>query len=458
MTKAAPRAAQPSIRPGKSTDRPIVIVPLDFERRGLAAHMPAEDLVVCGPGREGIRRWADLHARPNRPIVMAGLGGGLDPSLERNTVVVASEVFNPHGPTIPSPLASAIVSPDLPRARITSSLRTVASAEAKADLYRTSGAGVVDLESVPFAQIAEQLSWRWGIIRVICDAANETLPTAVDRWVDHAGKTRLRAIARDLFQRPSLIPRLGTIRERARIAIDTLGQTISQLEIGTISSKAPKTTSGRREVLIFGGTFDPPHRAHTEMPFEVARRIGCDEVVFVPANINPLKMSAPPTPAKHRLEMLQIALEGTPAAKISRCELKRDGPSYTVDTLDYLRRKLRGKDGRLPRLRLMMGSDQALQFTKWHEWKRILDLATPVVVLRPPFTRASFARTLADAGSDEFLARSWLSWTIDMPQSAANSTDIRAQLQRGEDPGDEIPEGVAQYIKANGLYTSQQPD
>ena len=458
MKKAVPTPIQTTVLPGESNDRPIVLVPLDFERRGLAQYLPAEDLVVCGPGREGIRRWADLHSRTTRPVVMAGLGGGLDPALPRNSVVVASEVFNPHGPTLASPLATAINAPELPRARMTSSLRTVASAEAKADLYRTSGAGMVDLESVPFAQIAEQLSWNWGIIRVICDAADETLPTAVDRWVDHAGNTRLRAIARDLFQRPSLIPRLGTIRDRAKGAIDTLGKALSQLEIGKITYKATKASNIRREILVFGGTFDPPHRSHVEIPFLVAKRIGCQEVVFVPASVSPLKQNTPPTPAKHRLEMLRLALVGMPVAKISRCELTREGPSYMVDTLEYLRGKLRDSEGRLPRLRLLMGSDQALQFTMWHEWKRILDLATPVVVLRPPYTRTTFARALADASSDDFLARSWLSWTVDIPPRSDNSTNIREQVRRGEDLGEDIPEAVAQYIMANGLYASPHED
>ena len=458
MNTAANAQDQTTIQAGASTDRPIVLVPLDFERRGLVTHLNPEDVVVCGPGREGIRRWADLNSRTTRPILMAGLGGGLDPALARNTVVVASEVYNPHGPTHTSPLASAITAPEMPRTRVTSSLRTVASAEAKADLHRTSGAGLVDMESVPFAQIAEQHGWNWGVIRVVIDAANETLPTAVDRWVDHAGNTRLMSIARDLFQRPSLLTRLGTIREHAREAIESLGASLKQLQIGETTRSAPKASTSRREILVFGGTFDPPHIAHIEIPFQVAALVDCDEIVFVPASVSPFKQDRPPTPAKHRLEMLRLALAGRPTARVSRCEITREGPSYTVDTLEYLRGKLRDEDGRLPRLRLLMGSDQALSFTRWHEWKRILDLATPVVVLRPPYTRATFARALADAGSDEFLARRWLSWTVDIPQREANSTDIRERLNQGEDPGEEIPEAVARYIKDNGLYDALDAD
>ena len=148
MKKAADQQARTTVSPGASSDRPIILVPMDVERRGLLPYIAEEDLVVCGPGREGIRRWADLNSRATRPVVMVGLGGGLDPTLARNTVVVASEVYNPHGPTLTAPLATSLLAPALPRARFTSSLRTVASAEAKADLHRTSGAGIVDMESV----------------------------------------------------------------------------------------------------------------------------------------------------------------------------------------------------------------------------------------------------------------------------------------------------------------------
>ena len=382
----APKAQQTDTRvsPGESSNRPIVLVALELEARGLNAIIPGADVVVCGPGREGIRRWADANPRPGRPVIMSGLGGGIDHALPKNSVVVARDVYNPHGPTLTSPLAPAITEPNLPRARFTSSLRTVASTAAKADLHRTSGAGVVDMESVPFSSIAHQHKWHWGIVRVISEPADTTLPTAVDNWVDHKGRTRTFAVIRDMIQRPTILSQIRGIRERSQEAIEYLAQALAQikLEDGRVAEPVPEVL--RRQILLFGGTFDPPHRAHVDMPFEVARRIGCTDVVYVPANVNPLKVDTPPTSPKHRLEMLRRALAGKSGAKISRCELERPGPSYMVDTLEILRKELRGKDGTLPRIRLMMGSDQALQFTKWHEWKRILDYATPVVVLRPP--------------------------------------------------------------------------
>jgi len=128
-----------------------------------------------------------------------------------------------------------------------------------------------------------------------------------------------------------------------------------------------------------------------------------------------------------------------------------------VDTLEILRKELRGKDGTLPRIRLMMGSDQALQFTKWHEWKRILDYATPVVVLRPPFTRNSFARALADRDGDDLQARSWLSWTLDLVPDDISSQEIRKRIIAGEDVSDMIPPSVIEYITKHRLYQPPAP-
>ena len=75
-------------------------------------------------------------------------------------------------------------------------------------------------------------------------------------------------------------------------------------------------------VLLFGGTFDPPHQAHTSLPLAAAEAIGAGRVVFIPANINPQKTDTPPTSVEHRIGMLEAALEGTPNATISRIEVE----------------------------------------------------------------------------------------------------------------------------------------
>lgn len=438
-----------------TTFEPIVLVPLELEHRGLLAHLTPENVVVCGPGREGIRRWADRNRNPKRPVILAGLARALDPSLKTGHVIAASEVYNPHGPTLLSPLGAAIETPDVDRRRTTSSLVPINSVAAKADLFRTSRAALVDLEAVPFTQIAEQLDWVWGVVRVIFEEAKETLETSPERWADHLGNQSRRAIAMEIFQRPKLIRAIKPLRARAEAAINNLGMTLAKLTYGETLATTRKRTAPGRDVLVFGGTFDPPHTAHAELPFLVAPRLGCERIIFVPANINPLKQDTPPTAAKHRLAMLKLALAHHPEAKISTCELKREGPSYMVDTLKYLRAKLKGDRAAPPRLRLLFGSDQALQFTRWHKWQTILDLATPAVVLRPPFTRASFGRALIEEGCSTALARSFVSWTVDLPPRWANSTAIRSNVSMGQ-TGDFLAPAVAEYIEEHDLYQTRE--
>ncbi|MCH2161645.1 MAG: nicotinate (nicotinamide) nucleotide adenylyltransferase [Phycisphaerales bacterium] len=437
----------------QANQRPIVLVPLEYERKGLLSHIRNADfdLEVCGPGGEGIRRWAGRNLNLQRPVILAGLGGGLDPELAAGTVLCASEVHDPHGPMRQAPLSSRLVAPDLPRARFTSSLRTVGTLEAKADLFRTSGSQLVDLESVTFAQLGELHGWAWGVLRVVSDTAEDLLPSAVDHWVDYQGRTRVKAVGRDLFRRPNLLPHLRRMKDRARVGLQALGEALMELRLEpdtTIASPSPDSTP---QVLIFGGSFDPPYLAHVNMPFEVAFRLGCNRVIFVPARINPLKTDTPPSDSHHRLEMLRQALADGPPATISRCEVEREGPSYMVDTLTDLRSELRTPDGRAPKLRLLLGSDQVLTFDRWHEWRRILDLATPAVVLRPPLNRIQFSRQVSGC-FDAALARQWTSWVVDLPQSEANSSDIRDRIARGEDTSDTLDPQVRAYADAHGLY------
>jgi len=208
-------------------------------------------------------------------------------------------------------------------------------------------------------------------------------------------------------------------------------------------------TDEHERILIFGGTFDPPHRAHAELPQRVAEEIGCDRLVYVPAALNPLKVESPPTDASHRLEMLRRALADLSNVEIATLELEREGPSYTVDTLEEFRRRF----GDQADLRLLLGADQAVDFHRWKDWRRILELARPVVMLRPPWSRNRFRDELAARYSPEETDR-WLEWTIAVPAINISSSDIRERIASDADLSDLLPEGVAQYIREHGLYQS----
>lgn len=214
--------------------------------------------------------------------------------------------------------------------------------------------------------------------------------------------------------------------------------------------RTPLTTDHRplaTSIIIFGGTFDPPHVAHTLLPPLVAERIGCERIIYVPAAVNPLKADETATDAEHRLAMLRLALAASPDAEICTDELERPGPSYTVDTLETLREA----EGSETELRLLIGSDQALDFHRWKDWQRILDIATPVVMIRPPPDDRDYETRIRDTYPPDEAER-WLSWTLELPQMDVCATEIRKRLADGEDVSDSIDPAVLRYIREHGLY------
>ena len=202
-----------------------------------------------------------------------------------------------------------------------------------------------------------------------------------------------------------------------------------------------------KRILIFGGTFDPPHRAHIELPALIAERLGCDRIIYVPAARSPFKTEATPTADEDRLAMLRLAIGDVPNAEISTIELDRGGVSYFIDTIEALR----GQYGDDVELRFLMGADQALEFNKWKDWRRILELATPAVMLRPPWEAASFRAALRDSLGEEDAA-CWMEWTVDVPLLDISASVIRAQLARGEGAVEGLDPVVAQYIAEHHLY------
>ena len=199
-------------------------------------------------------------------------------------------------------------------------------------------------------------------------------------------------------------------------------------------------------LLIFGGTFDPPHLAHTRLPPLVAKRLGADRIIYVPAAANPLKPNRP-TPARHRLAMLRLAIASVPDAEIDSIELDRPGPSYTVETLEALRERYDDD----VELRLLIGADQVPDFDRWREPQRILELATPAVLLRPPGDERAFRERLAGFFPPH-LADRWVSWTVPVPPMDITATEIRRRLSAREDVSDLLDPVVADYIREHGLY------
>jgi len=202
-------------------------------------------------------------------------------------------------------------------------------------------------------------------------------------------------------------------------------------------------------LLVFGGTFDPPHIAHLVLPLRAAEVLGLEAVAYVPAANPPHKHGQPRSSAAHRLAMLRLALAEAPNAVILTDELDRAAkrpaqPSYTVDTLTVLRERL----GPGVRMRLLIGADQLRIFPTWRQWRRVVELAEPVVMLRPPQTRAGLWGSLPG----ELRRAEWESRLVDLPQMEISATEIRRRVARGLGIGGLVHPQVADYVRRWGLY------
>ena len=202
-----------------------------------------------------------------------------------------------------------------------------------------------------------------------------------------------------------------------------------------------------RKVLVFGGSFNPPHRRHVSLAQQAAAAIGADEIRVIPANINPQRQDQPTTIAHHREAMLRIAFAGEARAVIDTQEIARGGASFTVDTLNNLRAQFP-----TAKFFLLLGGDQALNFYSWKDPQGILSLVTPVVVPRAPLNAHDLLQQIA-ARQDAATAKMWRPWILPLEAAADSSTQLRGNLMAGA-PLDEtlIDPAVNAYIKQHSLY------
>lgn len=200
-------------------------------------------------------------------------------------------------------------------------------------------------------------------------------------------------------------------------------------------------------ILIFGGSFDPPHHAHIELPLRAADAINAERVLFIPTRVNPQKTDHPPTDSSHRLAMLHGAIAHDSRAQISTIELEREPPNYSIDTVKALRRTL-GADA--PPMRLLIGADQALNFTSWRQWQELVQLAEPLVMPRPPHT----LHTLPAEYEEVFPGDSavWLARTLELPSEEVSSTNVREAHNPDVELEALVPKSVAAYIRSHRLY------
>ena len=187
---------------------------------------------------------------------------------------------------------------------------------------------------------------------------------------------------------------------------------------------------------VMGGTFDPIHHGHLVAASEVQAWFDLDEVVFVPTGQPWMKSTV--SPAEHRYLMSVVATASNPRFTVSRVDIDRDGPTYTIDTLRDL--KTARPDAELF---FITGADALHQILSWKSADELWDLAHFVAVSRPGHILST------DGLPEEVVSR------LEIPALAISSTDCRARVKNGHPVWYLVPDGVVQYIAKHHLYRSE---
>ncbi len=205
---------------------------------------------------------------------------------------------------------------------------------------------------------------------------------------------------------------------------------------------------------LLGGTFDPIHFGHLRTALELRQALDLVEVRLVPC-YQPVHRKLPVASPEHRLAMVRCAIDDEPALKLEECEIVRQGPSYMIETLEELKSKIPATP-----LCLIMGIDALLNFTSWHRWQSILELAHLVIAHRPQYQLPKTG-LIAD-----LLKQRLTSHPLALHQTEAGSillhpvtpleisaTDIRRQIASGRNPRYLLPDAVYHYILQQGVYS-----
>jgi nicotinate-nucleotide adenylyltransferase len=197
-------------------------------------------------------------------------------------------------------------------------------------------------------------------------------------------------------------------------------------------------------VGVFGGTFDPIHYGHLLAAEEAHWRLGLAEVLFAPAAQPPHKPGQPISAAEQRVAMVELAIAGNPHFRLSRVDLDRPGPHYTVDTIPLLQSEL----GPEAELYLIIGLDSLVKLHTWREPARLIRLCRLVVVSRPgqQLALGELEATMPGIGERLHL--------LETPPIGIAAEDLRRRVREGQSIKYQVPQAVEEYIYAYGLYTA----
>jgi nicotinate-nucleotide adenylyltransferase len=216
-----------------------------------------------------------------------------------------------------------------------------------------------------------------------------------------------------------------------------------------------------KPIGLLGGAFDPIHFGHLRLAQELCEDLDLAEVRFIPVGVPPHRRK-PETAARHRLEMVRLAVEGNTAFRVDGREIAKYTPSYSVETL----RELRAELGATP-LCLLLGADAFLGLTNWHHWRELFDHAHLVVAIRPGFLRSTWDDLMPEELESE-LARRQTDEVGDLHNLPAgkvlvrgitlldvSASGVRSMMAAGKNPRYLVPDCVLAYIQQNGLYRTK---
>ncbi len=209
----------------------------------------------------------------------------------------------------------------------------------------------------------------------------------------------------------------------------------------------PTRAPSVRRIGVLGGTFDPPHLGHILIAERALEYLGLDQVLFVPTRTPPHKEVEDVTPIEHRLEMVRRAIAPFSKFVLSRVDIDREGPTYTVDTI----RLLWDQYEKGVEFYFIMGMDSLGNLLTWREPQKLIRQTRLVVFNRPGFDpdMAALEKSLPGLGERVIV--------IPAPAVDISATDLQRRVRAGEPFAHLVPEPVAAYIREHRLYNSKSP-
>jgi nicotinate-nucleotide adenylyltransferase len=209
-------------------------------------------------------------------------------------------------------------------------------------------------------------------------------------------------------------------------------------------SLPPSHKPGQLNIGLMGGTFDPIHIGHLVTAEEARQQFSLDYVIFIPAGLPPHKDKEQVSPAEHRYLMTILAVMSNPSFIVSRVEVDKKEPSYTIDTIRYF--TTHGAPG--ANLFFITGADAILEIFTWKDYSALMNQCTFIAVSRPEYPLEKLGE-MTEKLCPEMKSKIHL---LEIPALAISSTFIRKRAALGKTIKYLTPEPVEQYIKKHGLY------